>query len=226
MSREYPDYPRVGVGAVILHADNVLLVRRGQAPSFGKWSLPGGLVELGETTREAIAREILEECGIKIRIVDVAGVLDRVVKNDAGRSRPPQNLRSGFAPRAEPGHHDATAVGVRVGDVARLRGELLGVEHPLELPLRGAIETRQALRQLRLADVEPDDERVGGDLFEPLGDDLDFHPRVPPLKVSARRIMSRRPWVVSSSASRPSSNHCASAASSPAWTSSESGYAR
>ena len=87
MSREYPDYPRVGVGAVILHEDKVLLVRRGQSPSFGKWSLPGGLVELGETTTEAIAREILEECGIKIRVVDVAGVITRVVKDDAGRVR-------------------------------------------------------------------------------------------------------------------------------------------
>ena len=87
MSREYPDYPRVGVGAVILHEDKVLLVRRGQSPSFGKWSLPGGLVELGETTIEAIAREILEECGIKIRVVDVAGVITRVVKDDADRVR-------------------------------------------------------------------------------------------------------------------------------------------
>jgi 8-oxo-dGTP diphosphatase len=87
VSREYPDYPRVGVGAVILHEDKVLLVRRGQSPSFGKWSLPGGLVELGETTTEAIAREILEECGIKIRVVDVAGVITRVVKDDADRVR-------------------------------------------------------------------------------------------------------------------------------------------
>jgi 8-oxo-dGTP diphosphatase len=87
MSREYPDYPRVGVGAVILHEDKVLLVRRGQSPSFGKWSLPGGLVELGESTTEAIAREILEECGIKIRVVDVAGVITRVVKDDADRVR-------------------------------------------------------------------------------------------------------------------------------------------
>jgi len=87
VTREYPDYPRVGVGAVILHEDKVLLVRRGQSPSFGKWSLPGGLVELGETTREAIAREIMEECGIGIRVVDVAGVLDRVVHDDAGRVR-------------------------------------------------------------------------------------------------------------------------------------------
>lgn len=87
MTREYPDYPRVGVGAVILHDDKVLLVRRGKSPSFGKWSLPGGLVELGETTREAIAREIVEECGIKIRLVDVAGVIDRIVKDDTGRVR-------------------------------------------------------------------------------------------------------------------------------------------
>lgn len=87
MSREYPDYPRVGVGAVILHQDKVLLVRRGQSPSFGKWSLPGGLVELGETTREAIAREIMEECGIKIHIVEVAGTLDRIVRDGTGRVR-------------------------------------------------------------------------------------------------------------------------------------------
>jgi 8-oxo-dGTP diphosphatase len=87
VTREYPDAPRVGVGAVILHDDNVLLVRRGQSPSFGKWTLPGGLVELGESTREAIAREILEECGIKIRVVDVAGVIDRVVKDENGRVR-------------------------------------------------------------------------------------------------------------------------------------------
>ncbi len=144
----------------------------------------------------------------------------------AGRGRPPQNLRGRLGPRAQAGHDDATAVGVSVGDLTRLRRELLGVEHSLELPLRGAIQARQTLGQLRFPDVEADDERVGGDLFEPLGDDVDFHPRVPPLKVSARRIMSRRPWVVSSSASRPISNHCASAASSPATTSSESGYAR
>src|SRR5207247_7574531 len=87
MSREYPDYPRVGVGAVILHEDKVLLVRRGQSPSFGKWSLPGGLVELGEATREAIAREIMEECRIKIQIVDVARMLDSIAKDGGGRVR-------------------------------------------------------------------------------------------------------------------------------------------
>lgn len=87
MSREYPDYPRVGVGAVVLHGSRVLLVRRGGQPATGKWSLPGGLVELGETTADAVRREIREECGIDIRVVDLAGVLDRVTRDAAGRVR-------------------------------------------------------------------------------------------------------------------------------------------
>lgn len=87
MSREYPDYPRVGVGAVVLHGDRVLLVRRGRAPSVGRWTLPGGLVEVGETTREAIAREVAEECGCAIRVADIAGVVERIVRDQAGRVR-------------------------------------------------------------------------------------------------------------------------------------------
>ena len=87
MSREYPDHARVGVGAVVLSGDCVLLVRRGGQPSRGKWSLPGGLVELGETTVEAIERELAEECGLKIRVAGLAGVLDRVVKDADGRIR-------------------------------------------------------------------------------------------------------------------------------------------
>jgi ADP-ribose pyrophosphatase YjhB (NUDIX family) len=77
----------VGVGAVVLDGRRVLLVRRGQPPLAGKWSLPGGLVELGETTREAIVREVAEECGLQVRIVDVAGILDRVVRDADGRIR-------------------------------------------------------------------------------------------------------------------------------------------
>ena len=87
MSREYPDHPRVGVGAVVFHGRRVLLVRRGGPPAAGKWSVPGGLVELGETTEEAARREVREECGCDVRLVGLAGVLDRVIRDEAGRVR-------------------------------------------------------------------------------------------------------------------------------------------
>jgi 8-oxo-dGTP diphosphatase len=87
ISREYPDRPFVGVGAVVLDGDRVLLVRRGGQPSSGKWSLPGGLVEVGETTHHATEREVMEECGIRIRLAGIAGVLDRVVRDADGRVR-------------------------------------------------------------------------------------------------------------------------------------------
>ncbi len=85
--REYPSVPRVGVGAVVLEAGRVLLVRRGRPPLAGKWSLPGGLLELGETTAEAARREVAEECGLQIRVGELAGILDRVVRDAEGRIR-------------------------------------------------------------------------------------------------------------------------------------------
>ena len=87
MKREYPEAPRVGVGAVVFHEGRVLLVRRGGQPSSGKWSLPGGLVELGETTAEAARREIAEECGCAIRLAGIAGVVDRIGRDAEGRVR-------------------------------------------------------------------------------------------------------------------------------------------
>jgi ADP-ribose pyrophosphatase YjhB (NUDIX family) len=86
-SREYPDHPRVGVGAVVLDGDRVLLVRRGRGPAEGKWSIPGGLVDLGERIEEAARREVLEECGIPVRIAGLAGVVDRVIRDPGGRVR-------------------------------------------------------------------------------------------------------------------------------------------
>jgi 8-oxo-dGTP diphosphatase len=81
--REYPDAPRVGVGAVVLEGDRVLLVQRGHPPSQGKWSLPGGLVHLGERLEDAVRREVKEECGLAVRVLDVCGVIDRVVRDPA-----------------------------------------------------------------------------------------------------------------------------------------------
>jgi ADP-ribose pyrophosphatase YjhB (NUDIX family) len=85
--REYPDCARVGVGAVVLDGERVLLVKRGGPTLPGKWSIPGGMVELGETTAEAARREVAEECGLEVELVDVCGVLDRVIRDPDGRVR-------------------------------------------------------------------------------------------------------------------------------------------
>ena len=79
-AREFPDAPRVGVGAVVLDGERVLLARRGRAPSVGKWSIPGGLVHLGERLEEAAVREVQEETGLRVRILGFCGVIDRVVR--------------------------------------------------------------------------------------------------------------------------------------------------
>jgi 8-oxo-dGTP diphosphatase len=82
--REFPDAPRVGVGAVVFDGDRVLLVRRGAPPSAGKWSIPGGLVELGERLEEAARREVEEESGLRVRLLGLCGVIDRVVRDNGG----------------------------------------------------------------------------------------------------------------------------------------------
>jgi len=85
MKRRYPDQPLVGVGAVIFRGEEVLLVRRGQEPDQGDWSLPGGLVELGERLTAAIHREIAEETGLRVRILGIAAVLERLFPDAAGK---------------------------------------------------------------------------------------------------------------------------------------------
>lgn len=79
MKREYPDRPIVGVGAVIVENGRVLLARRGKPPLEGQWSLPGGVVELGETLRAAAEREALEETGLVVEAGEVLEVLDRII---------------------------------------------------------------------------------------------------------------------------------------------------
>ena len=87
MGREYPDTPLVGVGAVVVQGNRVLLIRRGQAPLSGEWSLPGGGLECGETLREATIREAREETGLVVETGELLGVYERVIRSDDGRVR-------------------------------------------------------------------------------------------------------------------------------------------
>jgi len=87
VSREYPERPFVGIGIVVLKPDAVLLVRRGKAPNFGAWSLPGGAQELGETAEQAARRELLEETGLSVGQLHFAANVDGITRDGDGRVR-------------------------------------------------------------------------------------------------------------------------------------------
>jgi 8-oxo-dGTP diphosphatase len=86
--REYPEAPIVGVGAVVIDGARVLLVRRGQEPLKGEWSLPGGALELGETLQQGVVREVLEETGLEVVPGRIVEVFDRItLEESTGRVR-------------------------------------------------------------------------------------------------------------------------------------------
>jgi 8-oxo-dGTP diphosphatase len=87
MKREYPDAPLVGVGAIIIEGDCVVLVKRGHPPLAGEWSIPGGVLEMGETLRQAAAREALEETGLTVEVGELLGVYDRILRDADERTR-------------------------------------------------------------------------------------------------------------------------------------------
>jgi 8-oxo-dGTP diphosphatase len=87
MRREFPDAPIVGVGAILIEEGRVLLIRRGQEPLKGEWSLPGGVVELGESLEDAVRREALEETGLEIEPAGIVEVVSSIARDEHGAIR-------------------------------------------------------------------------------------------------------------------------------------------
>ncbi len=84
MPREYPPVPLIGVGAVIVSEQCVVLVKRGRPPAMGEWSIPGGLVTVGETLHEAVIRETREETGLVVQVVELVALLERIFPDQHG----------------------------------------------------------------------------------------------------------------------------------------------
>ena len=85
MQRQYPSQPLIGVGAVIIHQSKILIVKRANEPAKGLWSVPGGVVELGEQLYKALTREVKEETGLEIDIERLLDAVDNIVFDKAGK---------------------------------------------------------------------------------------------------------------------------------------------
>ncbi|MGQ9760038.1 MAG: NUDIX hydrolase [Candidatus Methanomethylicaceae archaeon] len=83
--REYPERPLVGVGVILIKDHKILLVKRGHEPNKGMWSIPGGLIKLGETAEDAAVRETMEETGLKITLGQIVGIFNVVARDEEGR---------------------------------------------------------------------------------------------------------------------------------------------
>jgi len=90
LAREYPERPVVGVGGVVIENGRALLIRRGSEPLRGHWSIPGGTLELGESLQEGVARELLEETNLQVRVLDMIEAFDRIYtdQEDGGGGSP------------------------------------------------------------------------------------------------------------------------------------------
>ncbi len=86
-SREFPERPLVGVGGIVIADGRALLIRRGAPPLEGQWSIPGGMLEVGETLLAGVRRELVEETGIEVRVGELIEVFERINLDAAGKTR-------------------------------------------------------------------------------------------------------------------------------------------
>lgn len=87
IKRDYPGHPLIGVAGVVFRDDEILMIKRGSHPAFGQWSVPGGLVELGEGLTHALAREIKEETGVTASVESLVEVVQRIDRDKAEKIR-------------------------------------------------------------------------------------------------------------------------------------------
>lgn len=85
VKRLYPEQPLVGIGAVLISEGKILLEKRGNEPGRGQWSIPGGLVELGESTEQTLVREVKEETGLEVESAGLIDVVGNAVRDEAGK---------------------------------------------------------------------------------------------------------------------------------------------
>jgi len=98
VKREFPDHPLIAVGGVVIHRERALLIRRGNPPLEGQWSIPGGLLEPGETLAQGVSREIAEETGLEVEVRELIEIFERI---DPGA----QLAGDGSAHSASPQYH-------------------------------------------------------------------------------------------------------------------------
>ncbi|MGH9664151.1 MAG: NUDIX hydrolase [Bryobacteraceae bacterium] len=84
-NRRYPPRPIIGVGALILRRNSILLVERGREPLKGYWSIPGGALETGERIHEGVSREVREETGLEVAPLSLVAVFERILSDKRGR---------------------------------------------------------------------------------------------------------------------------------------------
>lgn len=143
-SREYPDRPIVGVGGVIIDQGRAVLIRRGSEPLLGEWSIPGGTLELGESLQEGVARELLEETGIEVRVLELLEVFDRIY---------PGKGAAGTIGRTKPRFHYVIAdyLCERLGGEPRAGSDVTDLAFAREEELVGFHLTETAMRILKKA---------------------------------------------------------------------------
>ena len=144
-NREYPERPLVGVGGVVIAGDRALLVRRGTEPLRGEWSIPGGLLEAGETLAAGVVRELQEETGLTVRVVELIEALDRIFTDPAPIPGVP-----GAAP-LKPRYHYVILdyLCERIAGEPRAGGDVTDVVFAREAELPGYSLSPQTLRVLR-----------------------------------------------------------------------------